>query len=281
MPELPEVESAARLLRAAIEGTTLRSARVLHPALRRRLPRGALRALAGARVTAVERRGKHQLIHFNDGRVLHVHFRMNGDWIIGPTSEPMPRFARAVFHFEPDTRVVLDDSRALSTIDVHAAGVDLPLDLGPEPFDPRLTPAALRAALSRRRIPIKVALLDQHVIAGLGNIYASESLWRARIDPRTAASSLDVAASRRLLSAIRAVIRRATGGRYSRLGGARLDVYDREGQPCRRCRTPIARLVQSGRSTYYCPHCQSDPGLVSANRGLRGRRSSNTPSRAR
>src|SRR5689334_25428932 len=159
---------------------------------------------------------------------------MNGDWIIETTSEAMPRFARAVFHFEPDIRVVLDDSRALSTIDVHAAGVDLPLDLGPEPFDPRLTPATLRAALSRRRIPIKVALLDQRVIAGLGNIYASESLWRAEIDPRTTASSLDLASSRRLLAAIRAVIKRATGGRYSRLAGARLDVYDREDQPCRR-----------------------------------------------
>lgn len=281
MPELPEVESAARLLRSAIEGRTLQRARVLHPALRRRLPRGALRSLAGTRVRSVERRGKHQLIHLDDGRVLHVHFRMNGDWVIGTMSEPMPRFARAVFDFEPDIRVVLDDSRALSTIDVHAAGVDLPLDLGPEPFDPRLTPAALRSALSRRRIPIKVALLDQRVIAGLGNIYASESLWRARIDPRTGASSLDLATTRRLLSSIRAVIRRATGGRYSQLGGARLDVYDREGRPCRRCRTPVARIVQGGRSTYYCPRCQADPGLVSANRGPRARRSSGTRSRAR
>ena len=280
MPELPEVESAARLLRSAIEGRTLQSARVLHPSLKRRLPRGALRGLAGARVASVERRGKHQLIHFDDGRVLHVHFRMNGDWVIGKSAEPMPRFARAVFDFEPEIRVVLDDSRALSTIDVHPAGVDLPLDLGPEPFDPRLTPAALRAALSRRRIPIKVALLDQRVITGLGNIYVSESLWRARIDPRTSASSLDLATSRRLLSAIRAVIRRATGGRYTQLEGARLDVYDREGRPCRRCRTPIARFVQGGRSTYYCPRCQAGAGLVAANRAPRARRSSGTRSRA-
>ena len=281
MPELPEVESAARILRSAIEGKTLLSARVLHPALRRRLPRGALAALAGAQVRSVERRGKHQLIHFEDGRVLHVHFRMNGDWIIGTKSEPMPRFARAVFHFAPDVRVVLDDSRALSTVDVHPAGVDLPLELGPEPFDPRLTPAALRAALSRRRIPIKVALLDQRVIAGLGNIYASESLWRAKLDPRALASSLDLTTARRLLSAIRAVIRRATGGRYTQLAGARLDVYDREGRPCRRCRVPIERIVQAGRSTYFCPRCQIESGLVSVNRAPRGRRSSDTRSRAR
>ena len=280
MPELPEVESAARLLRSAIEGKALLSARVLHPALRRRLPRGALRALTGARVRSVERRGKHQLIRFEDGRVLHVHFRMNGDWVIGTASEPLPRFARAIFHFGPAIRVVLEDSRALSTIDVHAAGTELPLDLGPEPFDPLLTPAALHSALSRRRIPIKAALLDQRVIAGLGNIYAAESLWRARIDPRSIASSLDRAASRRLLSAIRAVIKRATGGRYSRLAGARLDVYDREGRTCRRCRTAIERVVQAGRSTYYCPRCQSAPNLVSVNRGLPGRRSSGRRSRA-
>ena len=281
MPELPEVESAARLLRSAIEGKTLVSADVLHPSLRRRLARGALHALSGARVRGVERRGKHQLIHLDDGRVLHVHFRMNGDWVIGRTSEPLPRFARAVFRFEPDTRVVLDDSRALSTIDVHPAGADLLLGLGPEPFDPRLTPAALRAVLARRRIPIKVALLDQRVVAGLGNIYVSEALWRAKIDPRVMAASLDLATTRRLLSAIRAVIRRATGGRYSRLEGARLDVYDREGRPCRRCRAPIERVVQGGRSTYLCPRCQRGPDLVSANRGPRGRRSSGTPSRER
>jgi len=281
VPELPEVESAARVLRTAVEGRTLLSARVLHPALRRRLARGALGALGGARVRSVERRGKHQLIHFEDGRVLHIHFRMNGDWIIGAMSDPMPRFARAVFHFDPDVRVVLDDSRALSTVDVHAAGADMALDLGPEPFDPRLTPAALHAALSRRRSPIKAALLDQRVIAGLGNIYASESLWRAKIDPRALAASLDLATTRRLLSAIRAVIRRATGGRYTQLAGARLDVYDREGKPCRRCRTPIERVVQVGRSTYYFPRCQAAPRLVSANRALRGRRSSGTRSRAR
>jgi formamidopyrimidine-DNA glycosylase len=273
VPELPEVESAVRLLRTAILGKRFVSAQVLHPALRRRLARGALRALAGARVRAVERRGKHQLIHLDDGRVVHVHFRMNGDWVIGATSEPMPRFARAVFHFTPAIRVVLDDSRALSTIDVHAPGADLSLGLGPEPFDPGLTPAALRVALSRRRIPIKVALLDQRVIAGLGNIYVSEALWRARIDPRAAASSLDVRALRQLLSAVNAVIARATGGRYSRRDGARLDVYDREGRSCRRCRTPIERLVQAGRSTYFCPRCQRAPRLVSANRAPRRRRS--------
>jgi formamidopyrimidine-DNA glycosylase len=255
-----------RLLRSAIRNATVERVEVLHPSLKRRLPRGALRSLAGARVSAVERRGKHQLVHLEDGRIIHVHFRMNGDWVIGAAAEPLPRFARAVFHFAGGTRVVLEDSRALSTLDVHPAGADLALDLGPEPNDPALTALSFRAALARRRIPIKLALLDQHVIAGLGNIYASEALWRAKIDPRAAAASLDLARIRRLLAAIRAVIKRATGGRYTRREGARLDVYDRERKRCRRCATPIERFVQSGRSTYYCPRCQRSDRVASTNR---------------
>jgi formamidopyrimidine-DNA glycosylase len=181
---------------------------------------------------------------------------MNGDWVIGASSESVPRFARALLDFTDGTRVVLDDSRALSTFDVHRSIEGLPLALGPEPQDPELTPARLQLALSRRRVPIKVALLDQTVLAGLGNIYSSESLWRARIDPRAPAASLGAAEISRLLKAIRAVIARATGGRYSRLEGARLDVYDREGQRCRRCRAVIERIRQAGRSTYFCPRCQ-------------------------
>lgn len=273
MPELPEVERAVGLLRDAIEGETLERVDVLHAALKRRLPRGALRSLAGARVRTVQRRGKHQLMHLEDGRVVHVHFRMNGDWVIGRSSETLPRFARAVFHFAGGKRVVLEDSRALSTLDVHAPDSPLELDLGPEPFDPALTATTLRASLLRRRIPIKVALLDQRIIAGLGNIYVSESLWRAKIDPRETAASLDPTQLRRLLVAIRAVIKRATGGRYTQSDAARLDVYDREGKPCRRCGTAIERIVQSGRSTYYCPRCQSVPRLASTNRVLRRRRS--------
>lgn len=273
VPELPEVERAARALRAAIEGATLQSVDVLHPSLRRRVSRTVLRSLAGSRVNSVERRGKHQLVHLNDGRVVHVHFRMNGDWVIDAVSEPMPRFARAVFRFTNGTRVILEDSRALSTLDVHAPDAELPLNLGPEPFDPALTAARLRTLLARRRIPIKVALLDQRVIAGLGNIYASESLWRAKIDPRTPASSLDTPRTRRLLTAIRAVIKRATGGRYSRREGARLDVYDREDKSCRRCGTAIERIVQAGRSTYFCPYCQQSRAVASSNRAPRAARS--------
>ena len=280
MPELPEVERATALLREAIDGATLERAEVLHPSLKRRLPRGALQSLSGIRVERVVRRGKHQLVHLADGRVLHVHFRMNGDWVFDTDREPLPRFARAVFHFSNGRRVVLEDSRALSTIDVHPSGSDLSLDLGPEPYDPALTPSTFLAALRRRRIPIKVALLDQRIIAGLGNIYASESLWRAKLNPKLIASSLTLPQARRLLVAIRAVIRRATGGRYTQGENAPLDVYDREGALCRRCRTPVERFVQAGRSTYHCPSCQSSPKRKAVNRRPRVRRSSSRSSQA-
>jgi formamidopyrimidine-DNA glycosylase len=245
---------------------------LLHPALGRRVSSVVLRALRGARIRDVERRGKHQLLHLDDGRVVHVHFRMNGDWVIGVSSDPLPRFARAVFHFTNGARVVLDDSRALSTFDVHPSGAPLLIELGPEPHDAALTPSTLRASLARRRIPIKVALLDQRIIAGLGNIYVSEALWRARIDPRMTAASLDLPQARRLLGAIRAVIARATGGRYASGETGRLGVYDRSGRPCRRCRTKIERIVQAGRSTYFCPRCQ---------RSVRGDRVSRPPRSAR
>ena len=259
MPELPEVETAVRRLRAALAGRTIARAQTLHPALARRVSPARLRSLRGARVRDVERRGKHQFIHLADGRVLHAHFRMTGDWIVDRADEALPRFARAALTLDDGSRVVLDDPRALSTLDLHAAGAPLGLELGPEPSDRTLTARSLHAALVKRRGPIKPILLDQRVIAGLGNIYAAESLWQARISPIARATSLDERQLARLLAAIRRVIARATGARYTDASVSRLAVYDREGKPCRRCRTPIERIVQAGRSTYFCPRCQPSP----------------------
>ena len=232
--------------------------RVLHPSLRRRLKPTQLRALVGARIARVERRGKHQLLHLDDGRILHAHFRMNGDWMLAETGAALPRFARAVLDFEDGSSLVFVDSRALGTIDVHPAGSELDLGLGPDAADPEWTADQLAVALAPRRGPIKPALLDQRLVAGLGNIYAAESLWRARISPFAPCNVLSRAQVSALRKAIDAVIVRATGSRYTDDDTVMLDVYDREGLPCRRCRTPIERAVQAGRSTYYCPHCQPD-----------------------
>jgi formamidopyrimidine-DNA glycosylase len=257
MPELPEVESAVRRLRRAVIGRTIARVDLLHPALKRRITSARLRSMRGAHISAVERRGKHQLLMLDDGRILHAHFRMNGDWIMDSDADELPRFARAAITFHDGSRVVLDDSRALSTLELHAANAPPDLGLGPEPGDTSLTPASLHALFAKKRGPIKAVLLDQHVIAGLGNIYSAESLWHARLDPARPASSLTLAEVKRLLAAIRKVITAATGARYTDSSVSRLAVYDRAGKPCRRCRTGIERIVQAGRSTYFCPHCQS------------------------
>jgi formamidopyrimidine-DNA glycosylase len=181
---------------------------------------------------------------------------MNGDWMLAKTTDELPRFARAVLDFEDGSSLVFVDSRALGTIDVHPAGAELDLGLGPDAADADWTAAQLSDALALRRGPIKPALLDQRLVAGLGNIYAAESLWRARINPFTACKALERAQVVSLRKAIAHVLARATGSRYTDDDTVTLDVYDREGQPCRRCKTPIERVVQAGRSTYFCPHCQ-------------------------
>jgi formamidopyrimidine-DNA glycosylase len=256
MPELPEVESAVRRLRRAVVGKTIADASVIHPALRRRLTTAKARTMRGARVISVERRGKHQLMTLDDGRVLHAHFRMSGDWTVDRADGALPRFARAALEFTDGSRVVLDDPRALGTLDLHPAGADLDLGLGPEPSDPELTAKSLRATLQKKRGPIKPVLLDQRVIAGLGNIYAAESLWHSKISPEAKASSLSVKQLASLLTSIRKVIDKATGARYTDSDVLSLAVYDRAGKLCRRCRTKIERIVQAGRSTYFCPNCQ-------------------------
>jgi formamidopyrimidine-DNA glycosylase len=256
MPELPEVESAVRRVRAAAAGKIIRVVELFHPSLARRMSGDSLLSLRGARVRAVERRGKHQLFVLEDGRVLHAHFRMTGDWRVDAAPDALPRFARAAITFTDDSRVVLDDPRALSTLDLHPADAPPDLGLGLEPSDPKLTPDVLRAAFAKRRGPIKPVLLDQRIIAGLGNIYAAEALWHAKISPRARASTLSIQRVTTLLRAIRKVIEKATGARYTDSSVSRLAVYDRAGKPCRRCKAKIRRITQAGRSTYYCPSCQ-------------------------
>ena len=254
MPELPEVEEAMRRLRAALVGRTLVRIEPLHRVLAARLPPRTQRALRGATIARVERRGKHQLIHFADGRILHVHFRMSGDWEV-LTGSDVPPTARMLMTLDDGGRVALIDPRALGTVDLHPAGAPPALELGPEATDAGIDPAAIRAQLAGRRIPVKVALLDQRVIAGVGNIYAAEALWHARLDPRRSASALSRPEVARVLKGVRTALARAGGERYFR-GGGRFAVYGREGEPCLRCGAPIVRIIQAGRSTYFCPACQ-------------------------
>ena len=258
MPELPEVEFASRVLRKAVVGKTVARVRALHRSQRRGLPPRHIARLQGATITGVERRGKHQLMSLSTGDTLVVHFRMTGDWAVEASGDVVDRFARVVIDLDDGTRVSLVDPRALSTVTLAPPGVSPVPTLGPDAADPTVDVRVFENALSRRRIAIKVALLDQRVLAGVGNIYAAEALWLSRIDPRVAANSLTRARVTRLLAAIRSVLEKAqaSSGRYQDTGAGRFEVYDREGEPCSRCRTLIRRITQAGRSTYFCPHCQ-------------------------
>jgi formamidopyrimidine-DNA glycosylase len=263
VPELPEVEHAARELARATSGVRIVRAKVLHPYVGRNLRKASLRRLAGRSILRVERRGKHQLAVLDDGSVLHVHFRMTGDWAVSSATEELPRFARFVLDLDNGSRIILEDPRALSTVELLEPGASLATMLGPDAVSDQFDAAHLRAALARRRIPIKPALLDQRVVAGVGNIYAAEALWLARIDPRVPASELGARDVERLVRTIRRVLSRGRdgSGRYTTTGSARLNVYDREGKRCPRCGTAVARIVQAARSTYWCPGCQVSPAL--------------------
>ncbi len=259
MPELPEVEAASRLLSRAALGKTIVSVRAIHPALKRKLPGTRARRAKGKRIEKIERRGKHQLITLDSGDTLVVHFRMNGDWEIGSVDDTLHRFARAVIELSDGTRISLVDSRALSSVTLDRDGISSLPKLGREASDPTLDAEYLLDALKRRKIAIKPALMDQSVVAGLGNIYAAEALWEAEIDPRTLSPRMTLARLRKLVDAIRLVlspVKRRPGRYTEKRGVSRFAVYDREGKVCRRCGATIERIVQAGRSTYFCPECQ-------------------------
>ncbi len=274
MPELPEVETIRRHLAPALEGRTILRARILKDDIALDLPSGRAlaRRLAGRRIDSVGRRGKYLLLELDDGRVLQVQLRMSGRFAIGAPRPHPEHFTHLAARFELDDGQVLfyDDVRRLGGFRLLSAKRwrELETRLGPEPLSDSFTAAVLGGRLAGRRAPIKNALLDQSRIAGIGNIYASEALYRARIDPRRPSRSLRTAEIRRLHRAIRRVLResieragttlrdyRTANGGSGEFQSA-LRAYGREGEPCPRCGATIRRLVQAGRSTFLCPACQ-------------------------
>jgi formamidopyrimidine-DNA glycosylase len=270
VPELPEVERATQLLRKALLKRVLTEVRTHHPSARRALPDAVARSLEGHRVVQIERRAKYQLLTLDDARIIEVHFKMTGDWAIGPVTLPPPRLGRVTLLTDDDTRISLVDGRAFAVVRVHPPGATVVPPLGPEPLEESWTATYLHEALMRRHGPIKPVLLDQRVVAGLGNIYAAEALWEAGIHPLARASRLSRARVARLVDAARLVLERAPSRRYY---GARATddgytyalgdgddeawrVYDRAGQSCDRCGAIIRSRPQAGRTTYYCGGCQ-------------------------
>jgi len=275
MPELPEVETVRRhlepvLLGAVVEHATIHDSRLTRP----HDPELVAAALTGARVATLERRGKYVIVRFVDERVLLVHLRMTGSFRRAPSGTlPLDPYRRAVLSMDNGSDVGYRDVRRFGTWELLQPGeLDRYLAdrLGPEPLT-SFRAHDLATGLGRRRAPVKVALLDQRMVAGLGNIYVDEALWRAQIHPLRTAGGLDADEVRRLHRSVRHVLRvgierqGATLRDYadpSGMSGRMQDdfrAYGRAGEPCDRCRAPLERIVVGGRGTTYCPVCQPSP----------------------
>lgn len=267
VPELPEVEAVCRKLRV-VEGARVVQMRFVRASLAR--PQRASKIeekVAGAVIAKVARRGKNILLWLDSGSALHVHLRMTGNLFVVPDVRFRGNGARVWMELEGGRGVIYEDPRALGKIHLlTGAEVEEKLsDVGMEPLADAFTVEFLAAHAARSRKPAKLFLMDQRYVAGLGNIYVAEALFRARIHPERPVCELRKPKMAALHGAIREVIAEAmdsAAAAYSEPGefreGESFDcaVYDREGEPCVRCRRKIARIAQGGRSTYFCPGCQ-------------------------
>ena len=291
MPELPEVESVRRQLAPALVGrrfdrVAIDDARLVRPYD----PDAVAAELRGERVAAVERRGKYLVVRFESGRVLLIHLRMTGSLLHGACGsfQDLPH-RRAVVTLDDGSDVAYRDVRRFGTwllLEPEKAEPYLGARVGDEPLEALFTAARLGERLAGRRTSLKAALLDQRTLAGMGNIYVDEALWRARLNPLRIASSLDRTELRRLHRGIRVALEHGLARQGSTLrdyrlpdgsGGSMQDefrVYGRRDEPCDRCGTSIARTQVAGRTTWFCPTCQP------AEDGQAARRSSRRPSRS-
>ena len=264
MPELPEVETYRARLEPRLVGRRFERVRVHDPRLTLPLDPTEVEAeLDGERVASVERRGKYLLIRFTSGLTLVVHLRMTGGF-----PESAASHERAIVELDDGSRVSYRDVRRFGTWHVlRPSELDdyLAARLGPEPLGPRFTAEFLAGRLERRRAPLKAVLLDQRVVAGIGNIYADEALWHARLHPLRTAAELDSGEVAALRRGVRHALRRGIERQGANLGdgaypsGSMQDefrVYGRTGEPCSRCGTPIEKTRVGGRGTHHCPTCQ-------------------------
>jgi formamidopyrimidine-DNA glycosylase len=286
MPELPEVEVLVRHLRPLLERKRIHNVTVFRPkVIRPNSIRVLKRVLRGAKFASVSRRGKYLLFHLESANkarpfLMLGHLGMTGRMYLLPVTAALPKHTSVALNLGRQN-FVFEDTRFFGRLTLDLAPVE---GLGPEPLSENFSSEYLRQHLRRSSQPIKVKLLDQRLVAGVGNIYASEALFRAGIPPRLAARRLRPHQIERLREAIREVLAEAiscgstvplnysgTGQRdglfyFGRAAGApdyyteRLLVYDREGRPCPNCGSPIKRLIQAARSTYFCPECQRGYG---------------------
>jgi formamidopyrimidine-DNA glycosylase len=278
MPELPEVETVMRGLQSRLEGRRIVSAVAHRADLRWKLPTGLAQRLTGARVIGFRRRGKYILMRLDGGDSVLLHLGMSGRMVLTPLRPNQPTLhEHLVLETDDGWRVGFVDPRRFGSVDLVPTALEeqhrLLAEIGPEPLEADFTPASLSASLAGKRTPIKAALLDQKVVAGLGNIYVCEALFRAKLSPQRAAYTVPGTRAARLVPAIKDTLREAiaAGGSslrdYVRPDGElgyfqhAWKVYGHEGEPCERCPgkpacAGIRRITQSGRSTFYCPRTQ-------------------------
>jgi len=270
MPELPEVETVRRGLALKISGRRIVRVELHRPDLRRPFPPALAARLDGALIGALGRRGKYILIEIDEGGLLLLHLGMSGRVTAGTAAVPAAPHDHVVLTLDDGTVIRFNDARRFGTLDYVRRGEEqrhpLLAGLGPEPLEPGFDGAYLTAKLAGKLTPIKAALLDQRIVAGLGNIYVCEALYRARISPRRLAGSIGHGRAERLAAAIRSVLEEAiaAGGSslrdYVQADGElgyfqhHWAVYGREGEPCPGCNCTqgVRRIVQSGRSTFFC-----------------------------
>lgn len=281
MPELPEVETVVRQLTETLPGRRIVDLRVFHGDLLRESSKSFREGLLGSAFESVGRRGKNILFALSEAQFLVVNLGMTGQLLFRPFAQNDPGAGKIEAHPHPGLSFRLDPAGELLYADTRRFGcirrfraADWALEsarLGPEPLDPGLTPLGLHRRLARSRSPMRSWLLDQTHIAGIGNIYACEALFRAGIHPKRSARSLDPADSENLLQAIRDVLSEAIQARGTTLQdyrtasgdrgsyGPSLQAYGRAGEPCILCNTTMERIVFGNRSAFFCPHCQ--PGV--------------------
>lgn len=275
MPELPEVELVARALGRLVAGRRIARAKLVRAGLAPdTAPRVFASSLRGARIESVGRRGKHILMRLDNERVLITHLRMTGRFLYLPETASLPKHTHAIFHLDDLRRLIFTDQRHFGMMKVvpeaQLSEAKELRQLAPEPFSDDFTPAYLRSALARSRRTLKETLLDQKRVLGLGNIYAAEVMFKARINPSVIAAELHHRRIARLHRAVLEVLSESLahgstmnvdpenieGSYYGGGSEGHWQVYDREGEPCPACQTSVRRIQQAGRSTFFCPRCQ-------------------------
>lgn len=266
MPELPEVETIRRTIEPLVLGKTILGIRLLDTSIAQGAPERVQNEPVGTTITAVNRRGKHLILMLDSGKGLVLHLRMTGSVLLEPPTRN-PR-VRAELLLSDDVRLYFNDMRRLGVMELIDDLGSRMKKMGPEPLSDEFTPEALQSRLAHHKIPIKAALLDQHIIAGIGNMYADEALFLARLHPMTPCESLSPEQVAVLWSAVRRVLELAIANQgasidtYVLPGGERGTAYDcfnvahKKGAPCPRCGTPLERLMVRKRGAYYCPVCQ-------------------------